>query len=180
MAMVFLVLVTLLYPLAIWLGAGRVEPRYLAALLLVAALARFGALRFDSAARWWLGGALALGALAVWGNAMLPLKLYPVLVNATLLALFAYSLIFPPSMVERFARMREPDLPAAAIGYTRRVTEVWCVFFTVNGALALATALWASPAVWSLYNSVVAYLLMGLLFAGEYCFRRQFKRGQHA
>ena len=179
MAMVFLVLVTLLYPLAIWLGAGRVEPRYLAVLLLVAALARLGALRSDRAARWWLGGALALGALAVWGNAMLPLKLYPVLVTAALLALFAYSLMFPPSMAERFARMREADLPAEAVGYTRAVTQVWCVFFVVNGALALATALWASPAVWSLYNGLVAYLLMGLLFAGEYFFRRQFKRAHH-
>jgi uncharacterized membrane protein len=179
-SIVFAVLITLVYPLAVWLGAGRIEPRFLAGLLLLAALARLPLLKAGNGARWWLSGTLALGAFAVWGNALLPLKLYPVLVNAAMLALFAYSLIFPPSMVERFARMREPDLPAAAVGYTRRVTEVWCIFFAVNGALALATALWASPAVWSLYNGVVAYLLMGILFAGEYCVRRQFKRGQHA
>lgn len=179
MALVFLVLVTLLYPLAIWLGDGRVEPRLLAGLLLLAALARLPTLKAGNGARWWLGGTLALGALAVWGNALLPLKLYPVLVNAAMLALFAYSLIFPPSMAERFARMREPDLPAAAVGYTRRVTEVWCFFFVVNGAIALATALFASPAVWSIYNGLVAYLLMGLLFAGEYFFRRQFKRAHY-
>jgi hypothetical protein len=43
-------------------------------------------------------------------NVLLPLKLYPVLVNAVLLSVFAYSLISPPSMIERFARIRKPNL----------------------------------------------------------------------
>jgi uncharacterized membrane protein len=174
------VLITLLYPLAIWLGQGQVEPRLLAGLLLLVALTRLHTVKAGQAGRWWLGGTLLLMALAVWGNALLPLKLYPVLVNAAMLGLFVYSLIFPPSMVERFARMREMDLPAQAIGYTRQVTQVWCIFFAVNGAIALITALWASAALWLLYNGLIAYLLMGLLFAGEYCIRRYFKRGLYA
>jgi uncharacterized membrane protein len=60
------------------------------------------------------------------------------------------------------------------------VTQVWCIFFAVNGALALVTALWASAATWSLYNGVIAYLLMGLLFAGEYGVRCHFKRRLNA
>jgi uncharacterized membrane protein len=167
---------TLLYPLVIWFGQARVEPRSLAALLLLAAATRLPSLAISRAARWSAFGALALAATAVWANAMLPLKLYPVLVNAALLAAFAYSLHSPPSIVERMARLREPDLPPAAVGYTRRVTQVWCGFFVINGAIALGTALWASQAVWSLYTGVIAYLLMGLLFGGEYLLRMRFKR----
>ena len=87
----------------------------------------------------WCGGVLLLFIFAVWGNAVLPLKLYPVLVNTAMLSVFGYSLIFPPSMVERLARLREPELPPEAIGYTRRVTQLWSVFFALNGAAALIT-----------------------------------------
>jgi uncharacterized membrane protein len=173
------VIATLLYPFAIWLGQNQFEPRVLAPLLVLVTATRLPLLTVGRTRRWWLGGILLLSGLALWSNRLLPLKLYPVLVNTAFLAVFSHSLYFPPSIVERFARLGEPDLPAPAIRYTRRVTQVWCGFFAVNGGLALITALWASPAVWSLYNGVVAYLLMGLLFAGEYCMRRRFKRRHH-
>ncbi len=171
---------TLLFPLAVWFGHGKVEPRWLAVLLMLAALSRLPAMKVSLAARWSAAAALVLAAGAVWANALLPLKLYPVLVNAALLAAFAYSLASPPSMIERMARLTEPDLPPAAIAYTRVVTQVWCGFFVVNGSIALGTAIWASPAVWSLYNGVIAYGLMGLLFAGEYLVRIRFKRANDA
>lgn len=97
----------------------------------------------------------------------------------SILAAFGYSLAKPPSMIERFARMREPNLPPFAVAYTRTVTKVWCGFFIVNGAIALGTALWATPAVWSLYNGVIAYVLMGVLFAGEYLVRLRVQRLHH-
>jgi uncharacterized membrane protein len=174
------VLITLLYPLVIWLGHGQVEPRLLAGLVLLAALMRVFTLKASTASRWWLGGGLLLAAAAIISNAWLPLKLYPVMVNVAMLCAFGLSLISPPSMIERLARVREPDLPTEAILYTRRVTQVWCVFFVFNGSIALATALWASPDIWSLYNGVIAYLLMGLLFGGEYVVRVRFKRRLNA
>jgi uncharacterized membrane protein len=170
------VIATLFYPFAIWLGQNQFEPRVLASLLVLVTATRLPLLTAGQTRRWWLGGTLLLFALALWSNGLLPLKLYPVLVNTAFLAVFTHSLCFPPSIAERFARLREPDLQEPAIRYTRRVTQVWCGFFALNGGVALITALWASPAVWSLYNGVVAYLLMGLLFAGEYCIRRRFKR----
>ena len=173
------VILTVLYPLVIWYGQGQVEPRWLAALLLLAAASRIPTFKVSAVARWSMLCALLLAACAVWANALLPLKLYPVLVNAVLLAVFGFSLVVPPSMVERFARLREPELPDAAIAYTRRVTQVWCVFFVINGAIAFSTALWASEAVWSLYTGVIAYLLMGLLFGIEYLVRLRFKRLHH-
>jgi uncharacterized membrane protein len=173
------VILTLLYPLAIWLGQGRIEPRWLAMLLLLAAAARLPAMKVSPAARWSGAGALLLVAGAVWSNALLPLKLYPVLVNLAFLAAFGWSLLTPQSMVERMARLSEPDLPPAGVAYTRTVTKVWCVFFVINGSIALGTALWATEAQWSLYNGVIAYLLMGVLFAGEYLVRLKVKRASH-
>jgi len=172
--------ITLLYPLAIWFGHGRIEPRWLAGLLLAAAIARLPALKLSGVARWSVAAALVLVAAAIWSNLLLPLKLYPVLVSAALLAGFAYSLGTPISAVERMARLRGEDFPPAARAYMRKVTQVWCGFFVINGAIAFGTALWASEAVWSLYTGVISYALMALLFGAEYLVRLRFKRLHNA
>jgi uncharacterized membrane protein len=177
-AILLAVILTLVYPLTIWFAEGEIEPRVLAGLLLLAGLSRLVSGDFPHGTHWWTGSVLLLVLLAVWANVMFPLKLYPVIVNAMLLGVFAYSLFVPPSAIERIARMREPQLPQQAIAYTRRVTQVWCGFFAVNGAIALYTALYSSSAHWSLYNGFIAYILIGLLFAGEYCVRRHVI-GQH-
>lgn len=167
--------VTLAYPLLVYLGLRHVEPRWLALLLVGVALARAWLTR----QRFWLAaaaGAALLGLASVLGNAVLPLKLYPVLVNGVLLGVFGASLCWPPTAIERLARLTEPDLPPAAVAYTRAVTQVWCGFFAVNGLLALATALWAPAAIWALYNGLIAYLLIGLLFGGEWLLRQRLKK----
>ncbi|MBO9538215.1 hypothetical protein [Herbaspirillum sp.] len=173
-------LLILLYPLLIWSAHGRIEPRMLALLLLAIASVRLLTSRLSRNYRWTGLAALALAAPALYWNALLPLKLYPVAISAGMLALFGYSLIKPPSMIERLARLHDPDLQPFAVAYTRRVTQVWCVFFAVNGSIALATAIWASPAAWSMYTGVIAYAAMGVLFAGEYLVRLYVRRQHHA
>ncbi len=176
-AAIFVVL-SVAYPLVVYWAMGRFEPRWLAVLLLVLALLRAVATRQAV----WLaaaGGAAVLATLATVFNEALPLKLYPTLVNAVLLAVFATSLAFPPSAVERIARMTEPDLPPEGVAYTRRVTQVWCVFFVFNGALALITALWMSDRAWALYNGLIAYVLIGVLFSAEWLVRRRV-RARHS
>ena len=59
----------------------------------------------------------------------------------------------------------------------RKVTQVWCVFLLVNAALSAATALWGDLAVWTLYNGLISYGVMGTLFAVEYAIRRRVQRG---
>jgi uncharacterized membrane protein len=100
------------------------------------------------------------------------LLLYPVVVNLVLFTAFAHSAIFPPTLVERIARLKDPDLPPAAVRYTHRVTLVWCGFFVVNGSISLYTGLVASREVWALYNGVIAYVAMAALFAGEFAVRQ--------
>lgn len=167
-----LALATLAYPLAVYLGFGKVEPFWLGLVLLALMLLRAWAAR-DVVWVFAGAGAAVLALLGIAGNSWLPLKLYPVAVNAVLLAVFAASVVKPPTVIERIARLREPALPDSGVAYTRKVTLVWCVFFVANGLVALATALWASNEIWLLYNGLVCYVLMGALFAGEWLVRRR-------
>ena len=165
-----------LYPLAVYWGLGHWSPRWLAVGLLVLLLLRIGLGAVLPGQRWVLAAAAALALIAMAGDVSLPLKLYPVAVNAALLGVFALSLWRPPTVIERIARLSDPALPAEGVAYTRRVTQAWCVFFTVNGALALATALLGSDEVWMLYNGLLAYGLIGLMFAGEWLLRGRARR----
>lgn len=173
-----LVALSLAYPFLIYAALGHFEPRWLS--LLLFALASLRALGTpDPRWRWAAAGAGGLAAWAFLLNGALPLKLYPVMVNAGMLLAFALSLHFGPPLIERFARLREPELPPAAVAYTRKVTQVWCVFFVLNGSAALVTALWASERVWALYNGLIAYVLIGALFVGEWLVRQRVKARAH-
>lgn len=169
-------LVTLAYPLAVYWGLGHWEPRHLAGLLVLVALLRAVGSP-DPLWRVAALGAAVLALLGTLGNALLPLKLYPVLVNVALLLVFVHSLHRPPTVIERLARLKEPRLPESGVRYTRKVTQVWAAFFVLNGGIALGTALYASEATWALYNGLIAYGLMGLLFAGEWLVRQRVRRG---
>lgn len=116
---------------------------------------------------------LALGGL---GHAELGMRAYPVAVSAIMLTIFLTSLWQSMPIVERLARLREPELPPAGVRYTRRVTWAWCGFFVFNGAIAGWTALYADLATWALYNGVISYGLIGLMFAGEWLLRRRLRR----
>jgi uncharacterized membrane protein len=174
LSMVVVLLATLAYPLAVYLGFGRIEPFWLGLVLLALMLVRAWAARD---AVWLLAGvgAALLAVLGMAANSWLPLKLYPVAVNAVLLLVFAASVLRPPTVIERIARLAEPALPPAGVAYTRKVTLVWCAFFVINGGAALFTALWASNETWVLYNGLIAYVLMGALFAIEWLVRRRVK-----
>lgn len=99
-------------------------------------------------------------------------RLYPVFMNLTMLMAFAVTLVRPPSMIERFARISDPDLDAHGVAYTRKVTWMWMVFFVVNGTIALWTALHGSWMQWGVYNGGISYAMAGTLMAGEYLVRR--------
>lgn len=171
---VVLTVATVVYPLVVYLGFGRWSPAWLAVLLAVLMFLRAAGGR-DPA---WLAagiGALLLAGIAGLHDSWLPLKLYPVMVSAVLLAVFGASLWRGPSIVERIARMREPQLPPEAVAYTRKVTMAWCGFFVCNGMVSAATALWASERIWVLYNGLLSYLLMGAFFAVEWLLRQRMR-----
>lgn len=83
-------------------------------------------------------------------------------------------------LVERLARLREPNLPPEGVRYTRKVTLVWCGFFVGNGTMALFTVLQGDMHLWTLWNGMVAYILMGMLMAAEWLVRqRVIKKEMH-
>ncbi|HGT2536977.1 TPA: hypothetical protein ACMZ3U_001324, partial [Neisseria gonorrhoeae] len=97
---------------------------------------------------------------------------YPVLVNLMMLAVFGSSLFAGQTVIEKLARLQQPDLPEKAVRYTRRVTQVWCVFFIANGTLAALLVRLGRYDWWAVYTGVIAYVLMGMLFAGEWLYRK--------
>jgi uncharacterized membrane protein len=122
--------------------------------------------------------ALAMGvvALVTWLRGdTLGLLWYPVACNGIFFAVFAYSLRQPQTLIERLARLREPQLSAEGVAYTRKVTLVWCGFFLVNGSVAAITALVGDMQLWTLYNGMLSYLLMAALFAGEWLVRQRLR-----
>jgi uncharacterized membrane protein len=167
-------------PLLILFGLRLAEPRHVALALAFCLLLGRGreAARlltgFSRVERLALTALLLLAGTAALANSESLLRLYPVAMNFGMLTLFSLSLRFPPPMIERFARLGGQDLGADAISYTRRLTQLWCVFFVANGSAALYTALGASRDTWALYNGLIAYLLMGALFFGERALRRFF------
>ena len=173
----FIGFLTLLYPVAVYFGIQyfgieSLEPWKIAIALLVLILARMALTKKQQN---WNQLLLVLGIiyclLAVWSNNIITLRFYPVLISFSLLTIFTTSLFYPPPIIERLARIQHPNLPEQGIIYTRKVTQVWCVFFALNGLVATVTALWSSFAWWSLYNGFISYCLMGLLMAVEYWVR---------
>lgn len=172
-----LVVVSLIYPLAVYFGLRHFDARFLALLLIIVAGLRVVADKHAAINHWlWMP---LLGVLVLWiflSNSDTGLKLYPVLVNLSFLTMFAWSIQHPPTVIERMARVQDPNLPARAGPYTTAVTKVWCGFFVISAAISLATTLWGSDEVWALYNGLIAYLLVAILFAGEWLVRQRVMR----
>lgn len=179
----FTLLLAVATPGLIYLGLRFFEPWLMGALLLVLLLLRHGTqarqfLHTMPSAERLLLLALVLFSLGITlSNSETLLRLYPTLMAWGMATVFARSLRHPPSVIERIARLSEPELSAAGVQYTRRVTQVWLGFMLINGAIALATS-FASREIWVLWNGLIAYLLMGALFAGEWLCRRRHQQSQ--
>lgn len=168
-----LLLAGVLYPFAVHFGMAHFAPWQFALLLGGLWLVRALSTPRQAGGLWMTVVALAFCVLLALSNSPQLLRWYPVLISAFMLALFGASLLRGMPVAERMARLREPHLPAHAVRYTRRVTQVWCLFFLVNGLIAAGLTLWAPLAWWTLYNGLLAYAAMGLLFVGEWLIRQR-------
>jgi len=176
------------YPVAAYFALTRFNTRVLGlvllALLLPGMIAKVRAARRDDL---WVALRLPLSVVALLALAALlddPRFVFalPILINLALLAQFAGSLRGTP-IVERFARMQDPNLGPLQIVYCRSVTKVWCAFFVVNACISGALAAFAPLAWWTLYNGLLAYVLIGVLATTEYIVRkyrfREYGTGLH-
>lgn len=174
-------LTMVVWPLMVWLSLTHPAWRWLLPLAAVLLTLRWLKLRgrqgaLPLAGKWLAlaGAALSLSSLFLRENHLL--LWYPVMVNAVMLMLFGGSLFSRMPLVERLARLREPALPPQAVRWTRRVTQIWCLFFIINGGVALATCLMNNLLWWTWWNGLVSYLLMGLLMAGEWLLRQRMRK----
>lgn len=168
-------LALLLYPFYVWWSITHWHPAV--ALVPLAALALLRAVSCNSLSQrgFFLLSTILLLAATLLGKAEQAMLYYPAWVNGGMLILFAYSLRYPPTVVERIATLMEGPLDKKAIAYTRNVTAVWCLFFIINGSIAAFTAWLADWNLWIWYNGFIAYLLMGLLMLFEWIVRRHVK-----
>lgn len=121
---------------------------------------------------WWALAllAVALAVSLVSGPAAIS-KLSPVLIHVSLFTLFWTSLKTRP-LIEQFARLDFPEIPPVIADYCRNLTKVWALFFAANVAGCLWLAFWGSDSLWTLYNGLIVYFLIGALMVGEYIWRR--------
>ncbi|MEM5405941.1 hypothetical protein AB4Y44_18035 [Paraburkholderia sp. BR10937] len=171
----------LAYPAVILCAWRWDSPRFVGLLLLVLLwmqrVAGTGALaatlRKLTPVDWAVAVMLNVASVAiVITNSERLMRLYPSLVNLGLLVAFGATLVNGPSMIEKFARLTYADPPAHIVRYTRRVTQLWCVFFALNSVVSAWTALAWPARAWSLYNGMLAYVIIGALLAGEFVWRK--------
>lgn len=178
-------LLLLAWPFVIWFGLAHNGLHWLLPLMALLLLLRLrqtrrqaGPLQAVTQLVAVVGIALCVASFMLKTHQLL--LFYPVVVNAVMLAVFGGSLWSAMPIVERLARLQEPDLPEKGVRYTRHVTQIWRGFFIINGGIALFTALYADMSLWTAWNGMIAYLLMGTLMAGEWLVRRQVMKRDRA
>lgn len=190
----FLVIVSVVYPCLVFFGLAvfKVSPRILSLCVVLVVAGNFlsltgkrrdasGAGKPDLAKISLTAVLCLLAALIMVFNSGFFLKLYPLVMGSFLLGTFAFTLVRPPSMILRFATLQDKDLAnkedyPGVERYCRTVTLVWCGFFVLNLCASAYTMLFLSDFAWSLYNGLISYVLIGILFFGEMVFRRFMQR----
>lgn len=102
-------------------------------------------------------------------------KYYPVIVNFVLFCIFFGSTFSEETVIQKMAKLMEPNIKPKALEYTRRLTYLWSIFMLANFLISLATV-FMSEKVWAIYNGFLSYMLVGGFFIIEYMVRINFKK----
>ena len=103
------------------------------------------------------------------------LKYYPVCMNFTFFITFFLSLFGKETVIQKIAKAIKSELKPIELEYTRKLTYVWTGFCFINFLISFATV-YMSEQVWVIYNGVISYILVGLMFVVEYIVRINFKK----
>lgn len=102
-------------------------------------------------------------------------KYYPVIVNFVLFCIFFGSTFSEETVIQKMAKLMEPNIKPKALEYTRKLTYIWSIFMLANFFISLATV-FMSEKVWAIYNGFLSYMLVGGFFIIEYMVRINFKK----
>ncbi len=172
-------IIGVLYPFVVWFGLSIVSPFVIGVFILVLLLARliFTYVKGGDKADVIAILAVIVGLSGIFAvDQMMAVRSYPILLSLMLAIVFSVSMLRPPTVIERVARLIEPDLNARGVRYTRKVTGVWIGFFLFNALVSAATAFHGDMKIWTLYNGMISYMLAGTLFGFEYLIRQQVKQ----
>ena len=171
------VLVIVAYPLGVYFGLKVMPPSFLGLVLAVLIALRFGIIRPEERRILMplLAGFLAFAITAAIVGSEKVLLFYPVLVNASLFVLFAWTLRSGEPLLLRMVRARGMKMSRYGPAYLYYLTLIWAGFFLLNGAVAAWTTT-QSLEVWTIYNGLVAYILIGVLIGAEWLFRIYYKK----
>ncbi len=178
----FIVLLVLCYPFAIYFGLSHFSPRYIAVGLAFIFLLRFILFKSTASSRSKISlilitaAGIVISVAGIISNNSLIIKLYPFVINLLMFGIFFNSILHPPTIIEKLAKIKTPNLPPEAIKYTRKVTITWCWFFVINGLIALWTTLFTSIKIWTFYNGFLSYIFIGIIFVTEYICRQRVKK----
>ena len=174
---VLFVIFVMLYPFVVYFGIRYLPPSFFGVMLAVVLAMRFGVLVPEE--RPVLLPLLTVLIAYAVASAALPsitmLLYYPVLVNFSLCAVFANSLRHEESILLKLIRARGIQVSKFGPKYLHRLTACWAIFFAVNGLVAIWSTT-RSIEVWTAYNGLIAYLIVGALIGGERIFRRYYKK----
>jgi uncharacterized membrane protein len=171
----------LAYPVAAHYAVRDGRPA--AALALLAALAAYIAASFfiKRPLRWAVPPAAAGIVLLVLPDAAWLLYAPPIAINLALCWLFGRTLVRGRvPLIARFAMMERGTLSPELVSYTRTLTWLWTLLFAGAAAASLLLAVSGNRDAWSLFTNLLNYLLVAVLFLGEFVYRRlRFRSYQH-
>ncbi|MGA9573135.1 MAG: hypothetical protein WBS20_04210 [Lysobacterales bacterium] len=165
------------YPFIVYFGISILPPSFFGLVLVVLLAFRFGVLLPEERSALlpillvFLGYAIAT---VIFDSARL-LLFYPAMVNFTFFLVFANSLRGGEPLLLRIVRARGVAMSEHTPRYLYWLTMLWAVFFILNGMVSIWTSTLSMQA-WTLYNGLISYFIVAILGAGEWLFRRYYKK----
>ena len=121
---------------------------------------------------------LTLCFLIMLFNQEIFLKLYPVLMNACMCAIFALSLNKKPLITKFAEKLQSRPLNKHEVQYTTKATIAWVIFMAINTVVSFITV-FLSNQIWVWYNGLISYILIGTMMLGEYIVRKKVNKCSH-
>ena len=162
------IIFTVLYPFIVFFALKKQVAVRIFALLLLAV----GGWNFvQNKNKYMFGCVLLLCGCIAFFNQDIFVKLYPVLMNFAMCAIFALSLSRTP-LIEQFAKRMGYTLNDKKQLYARHATIAWAIFMGIIGIFSLITV-FLSDEIWVLYNGLISYILIALMFGIEFVIRKR-------
>lgn len=171
------VLFFIAYPFIVYFGLSYFPPSFFGLVLVVLLAIRFGVIKSDERKLMLpilLIFVIYAIATVIVDNTRMVLY-YPALVSFVMGFSFANSLRDKEPLLLRLVKAKGMTTSKHTPGYLFWLTGLWAVFFVINGLISIWTSTLSLHA-WTLYNGLLSYFIVAILMAGEWLYRRHYKK----